>query len=53
MDRSFDIWDNIPRDMRIYLQNFGMNFNDKLCEFAVSKCVTVKEKRKTLLEKRR
>lgn len=33
---SFDIWDNVPRDMRAYLQNYGMNFNKKACDFAVS-----------------
>lgn len=26
---SFDVWDNVPRDMRAYLQNYGMNFNKK------------------------
>lgn len=51
MDRSFDIWDNIPRDMRIYLQNFGMNFNDKLCEFAVSKMRDSKGEKKNPIGK--
>ena len=36
MDRSFDVWDNIPSDMRTYLQNYGFNFSEKMCKFAVS-----------------
>lgn len=36
MDRSFDMWDNIPQDMRTYLQNYGFNFSEKMCEWAVS-----------------
>ena len=31
---SFDLYDNIPEDMRIYLQNYGFNFSEK---FAISK----------------
>lgn len=26
---SFDLYDNIPEDMRIYLQNYGFNFSKK------------------------
>ena len=33
---SFDLYDNIPEDMRIYLQNYGFNFSKKMCDFAVS-----------------
>lgn len=28
---SFDLYDNIPEDMRIYLQNYGFNFSKKKC----------------------
>lgn len=31
-----DIYDDIPRDMRKYLQHNGWNFNKKACEYAVS-----------------
>lgn len=34
---SFDLYDNIPEDMRIYLQNYGFNFSEKMAEFAISK----------------
>lgn len=34
---SFDLYDNIPKDMRIYLQNYGFNFSEKMAEFAISK----------------
>lgn len=33
---SFDLYDNIPEDMRAYLQNYGFNFSKKMCDFAVS-----------------
>jgi hypothetical protein len=33
---SFDLYDNIPEDMRIYLQNYGFNFSKKMCDWAVS-----------------
>ena len=31
-----DIYDDKPRDMRIYLSHYGWHFNKKACEFAVS-----------------
>lgn len=34
---SFDLYDNIPEDMRVYLQNYGFNFSEKMAEFAISK----------------
>lgn len=34
---SFDLYDNIPDDMRVYLQNYGFNFSEKMAEFAISK----------------
>lgn len=34
---SFDLYDNIPEDMRKYLQFNGFNFSDKMAEFAISK----------------
>ena len=37
MDRSFDIYDRIPEDMKAYLSNYGFNFSKKMCEWAVSK----------------
>lgn len=27
MQNSFDVWDNVPEDMRNYLQFNGFNFN--------------------------
>lgn len=33
---SFDLYDNIPEDMRVYLQNYGFNFSKKMCDFAIS-----------------
>ena len=27
---SFDVYDNIPEEMRTYLQNYGFNFSEKL-----------------------
>lgn len=36
MDRSFDTWDNVPNDMRVYLQNYGFNFSENMCKWAVS-----------------
>lgn len=38
-------YEDIPRDMRKYLMNFGPHFNRKLCDFATSK-MTKKDKRK-------
>ena len=40
MDRSFDIYDRIPEDMKAYLSNYGFNFSKKMCEWAVSKMKT-------------
>lgn len=40
MDRrkiSLDMWEDMPRDMKKYLKNYGYHFNKKICEFAVSK----------------
>lgn len=40
MDRrkiSLDMWEDMPRDMKKYLKNYGYHFNKKMCEFAVSK----------------
>lgn len=34
---SFDLYDNIPTDMRKYLQFNGFNFSEKMAEFAISK----------------
>ena len=31
-----DIYDDMPRDMRIYLSHYGWHFNKQACEFAVS-----------------
>lgn len=28
--------DEFPREMRVYLRNFGFHFNEKACEYAVS-----------------
>lgn len=34
---SLDLYDNIPEDMKKYLQFNGFNFSDKMAEFAISK----------------
>lgn len=34
--QPLDIYDEIPREMRIYLQHNGWHFNKKACEWAVS-----------------
>lgn len=34
---SLDLYDNIPEDMRKYLQFNGFNFSEKMAEFAISK----------------
>lgn len=36
MYTSFDIYDNIPDEMKAYLQNYGFNFSEKMCKWAVS-----------------
>ncbi len=33
---AFDVYDNIPEDMKVYLQNYGFNFSEKMCKWAVS-----------------
>ncbi len=33
---SFDLYDNIPEDMKRYLGNYGFNFSKKMCDWAVS-----------------
>lgn len=32
-----DFYDDIPRDMKSYLRNYGYSFSKKACDFAVSK----------------
>ena len=32
---SFDFWEDMPRDMKKYLKNYGYHFNHKLYKFAV------------------
>lgn len=32
---SLDFWDDMPRDMKKYLKNYGYHFNKKIYEFAV------------------
>lgn len=34
---SLDIYDELPEDMFNYLSHNGRHFNNKLCDFAVSK----------------
>lgn len=34
--QSFDIWEEFPREMRLYLKNYGKHFNKKMYDFAVS-----------------
>jgi hypothetical protein len=31
-----DIYDDIPREMRAYLRNYGYSFSRKACEYAIS-----------------
>lgn len=33
---ALDIYDDMPRDMKAYLRNYGWHFNKKACDFAVS-----------------
>lgn len=35
--QSLDTWEDMPRDMKKYLKNYGYHFNGKLYKFAVSK----------------
>lgn len=35
--QPLDIYDDIPHDMRVYLQHNGWNFNKRACEYAVSR----------------
>lgn len=37
MRTSLDIYDERPRSMTKYLKYYGLHFNKKLCDFAVSK----------------
>ena len=32
---SFDFWEDMPRDMKKYLKNYGYHFNGKLYRYAV------------------
>lgn len=32
---SLDFWDDMPRDMKKYLKNYGYHFNGKIYKFAV------------------
>lgn len=57
---SFDLYDNIPEDMRKYLQFNGFNFSERMAQFAISKMKdkdgnpytpVPKEKVKELLER--
>lgn len=34
--QPLDIYDELPEDMRAYLQHYGWHFNRKACEYAVS-----------------
>lgn len=38
--QSLETYDMIPDDMRAYLRNYGMHFNKKMYEFAVSTMYT-------------
>ena len=33
---SFDFWEDIPYEKRVYMRHNGKHFNKKLCQFAVS-----------------
>ena len=33
---SLDFWDDMPKDMKKYLKNYGYHFNHKIYKFAVS-----------------
>lgn len=37
MRQALDIYDEIPREQRNYLANYGWHFNDRACKYAVSK----------------
>lgn len=34
---GFDVYDELPKDMVVYLRYNGRHFNHKLCDYAVSK----------------
>lgn len=36
MRAALDIYDNMPKHMKKYLQNYGWHFNKSLCQYAVS-----------------
>ena len=36
MRPSLDMYDNMPKYMKMYLQHYGWHFNKQLCEYAVS-----------------
>lgn len=36
MRAALDVYDDMPRPMKKYLQNYGWHFNKSLCEYAVS-----------------
>lgn len=35
--QPLDIYDTMPEEQRAYYMNYGKNFNEKMCRFAVSK----------------
>ncbi|MCM1452435.1 MAG: hypothetical protein NC102_09255 [Clostridium sp.] len=37
MATALDIFEELPREMRIYLRNYGWNFNRKACDYAVKR----------------
>ena len=36
MNTALDVYDDMPKYMRKYLQNYGWHFNKALCNYAVS-----------------
>lgn len=46
MKQPLDIYDDIPREQRNYLSNYGWHFSERACKFATSKMK--KYNRKTL-----
>jgi len=36
MAQALDTYDDMPRNMRKYLRNYGWHFNKALCKYAIS-----------------
>ena len=46
--QALDIYDDIPRDQRAYLANYGWHFSEKACQYAVSQMKRIDRKTKVV-----